>query len=47
MGKLVDRYIRDGVLKEYTLHWNQHAYQTGKSTETEIRYAIACIESDI
>jgi hypothetical protein len=28
MDKLVDKYIKDGVLKEYPLHRNKHAYQT-------------------
>jgi hypothetical protein len=36
MEKLVDRHIRDNALKEYPLHQNQHAYQTGKSTETAL-----------
>jgi hypothetical protein len=34
MEKLVDRHIRDSVLKECSLHQNQQAYQTGKSTKT-------------
>jgi hypothetical protein len=33
MAKFVDRHIRDDVLKEHPIHQNQHAYQTGKSTE--------------
>jgi hypothetical protein len=44
MEKLVDRHIRDGALKEYPLHRNQHAYQTGKSTETALHNVVTCIE---
>jgi hypothetical protein len=40
MEKLVDRHIRDGVLRIYPLHRNQHAYQTGKSTETSLHNVI-------
>jgi hypothetical protein len=41
MEKLVDRHIRDGALKEYPLHRNQHAYQTGKSTETTLHNVVS------
>jgi hypothetical protein len=44
MEKLVDRHIRDGALKEYPLHRNQHAYQIGKSTETALHNVVTCIE---
>jgi hypothetical protein len=47
MEKLVDRHIRDGALKNYPLHRNQHAYQTGKSTETALHNVVTCIESAI
>jgi hypothetical protein len=47
MEKLVDRQIRDGALKEYPLHQNQHAYQTGKSTETALHNVVKCIENSI
>jgi hypothetical protein len=40
MEKLVDRHIRDGVLKIHPLHRNQHAYQTGKSTETALHNVV-------
>jgi hypothetical protein len=43
MEKLLDRHIRDGALKEYPLHRNQHAYQTGKSTETALHNVVTCI----
>lgn len=36
MEKLVDRHMRDSVLKEHPLHQNQHAYQIGRSTENEL-----------
>jgi hypothetical protein len=45
MEKLVDRHIRDGALKEYPLHRNQHAYQTGKSTETTLHNVVIRIEN--
>jgi hypothetical protein len=47
MEKLVDRHIRDGALKEYSLHRNQHAYQIGKSTETALHNVVTCIENAI
>jgi hypothetical protein len=47
MEKLVDMRIRDGALKEYPLHRNQHAYLTGKSTETELHNVVTCIENAI
>jgi hypothetical protein len=33
------------MLKEYPLHQNQHAYQTGKSVETAIHNVVTCIGS--
>lgn len=45
MEKVVDRHVRDGVLKEYPLHKNQCAYQIGKSTETALHNVVTCIES--
>jgi hypothetical protein len=45
MEKLVDRHIRDGALKNYPLHQNQHAYQTGKSTETALHHVVTRIGS--
>jgi hypothetical protein len=47
MQKLVDRHIRDGVLRTYPLHRNPHAYQTGKSTETALHNVVTYIESAI
>jgi hypothetical protein len=45
MEKLVDGHIRDGTLKKYPLHRNQHAYQLGKSTETEMHNVVTHMES--
>jgi hypothetical protein len=45
--KLVERHIRDGSLREYPLHRNQHAYQIGKSTETALHNVVTCIENAI
>jgi hypothetical protein len=47
MEKLVERHIRDGSLREYPLHRNQHAYQIGKSTETAFHNVVTCIENAI
>jgi hypothetical protein len=47
MEKLVYRHIRDGALKNYPLHRNQHAYQTGKSTETALHNVVTHTESSI
>jgi hypothetical protein len=47
MEKLMDRHIRDGALKEYPLHRNQHAYQTGKSTETTMHNVVTHRENAI
>jgi hypothetical protein len=40
MEKLADSHIRNDILKEQPLHRNQHAYQTGKSTETAVHNVI-------
>jgi hypothetical protein len=47
MEKLVDMHIRDGALKNYPLHRNQHAYQRGKSIETVLHHVLTHIESAI
>jgi hypothetical protein len=47
MEKLVDRHIRDSVPKEHPLHQNQHAYHTGKSTETAMHNVVTHIENAI
>lgn len=43
--RLLDFYIRGEVLKKFPLHVNQHAYQTGKSTDTALHQMIRKIES--
>jgi hypothetical protein len=40
MGRLVDRYVRDGVLVVKPLNPNQHAYQAGKSAETALHIRL-------
>jgi hypothetical protein len=47
MEKLVDRHIRDGVLRIHPLHPNQHAYKKGKSTETALYNVVTRIECAI
>jgi hypothetical protein len=44
MEKLVDWHIRDGAVGVHLLHQNQHAYQTGKSTETTLHNVVTHIE---
>jgi hypothetical protein len=44
MEKIVDRHIRDGVLRSQPLHQNQHAYQIGKSTETALHSVLTHVE---
>jgi hypothetical protein len=47
MEKLVERHIRDDSLGKYPLHHNQHAYQTGKFTETALHNVVTRIENAI
>jgi hypothetical protein len=47
MEKLVDTHIKEGTLRTYPQHRNQHAYQTGKSTETAIYSVVTRIENAI
>lgn len=42
--RLLDLYIRGDVLKKHPLHANQHAYQTGKSTDTALHQMTQKIE---
>jgi hypothetical protein len=44
MEKIVDRHIRDGALRFEPLHWNQHAYQIGKSTEAALHNMVTRVE---
>jgi hypothetical protein len=47
MEKLVESNIIDDSLRKYPLHHNQHAYQTGKFTETALHNATTRIENAI
>jgi hypothetical protein len=47
MEKIVDRHIRDRALRVQPLHLNQHAYQTGKSTEMALHNVVTHVESAI
>jgi hypothetical protein len=44
MERLVDRYLRDGVLALRPLHPNQHAYQAGKCVETALHQLVIRVE---
>lgn len=45
LEKLIDRHIRDEVLRDTPLHRNQHAYQSGKSCELAIHELTNRIEN--
>jgi hypothetical protein len=44
MERLVDRFIRDKMAISSPLLLNQHAYQTGKSTETALHQLVVQAE---
>lgn len=44
LERLIDRFLRDGVLKVYRIHPKQHAYQAGKSAEGALHQLIAPID---
>jgi hypothetical protein len=44
MDRLVDRYLRDQALAIVPLHYNQHAYQAGKSVETALHQLVVRVE---
>jgi hypothetical protein len=44
MERLVDRFIRDEILTSSPSHPNQHAYQTGKSTEMVLHQLVVRIK---
>lgn len=44
MEKITDNYIRTVHLKNAPLHKHQHAYQTGKSTESALHHLVTLIE---
>ena len=45
--KLVDRHIRDEILRLRPLHQYQFAYQPGKSTETALHHVITHTEEAV
>ncbi|MCP4831423.1 MAG: hypothetical protein GY886_04310 [Gammaproteobacteria bacterium] len=44
LERLVDRHLRDGPLKRFPLSDRQHAYQTGRSTESALHSFVQGIE---
>jgi hypothetical protein len=44
MEKLLDRHIKDGVLRIRPLHRSHHSYQIGKSTEAALNNVVTRIE---
>lgn len=44
LEKLVDRYLRDGILRSFPIHLRQYAYQPKKSAETALHHLIGKIE---
>lgn len=44
LEKLIDRDLRDRILKTYELHYKQYAYQPKKSAEVALHHLIARIE---
>lgn len=47
LERLIDRHIRDDVLKDSPLQTNQHAYQAGKSVETALHDLVYKIEGTL
>jgi hypothetical protein len=47
LEKLLDRYIRGGVLVEKPLHQNQFAYRAGMSTETALFQVVHRLEKSL
>ena len=45
LERICDRFLREGPLQTYPLHPNQHAYTTGKSTETALHNVVSKIET--
>jgi ribonuclease HI len=44
LERLVDRDLRDGALKRMPLHERQHAYRTGRSTESALHQMVSRVE---
>ena len=47
LEKLLDRYIRNGVLVSKPLHQNQFAYRAGMSTETSLFQVVHRLEKSL
>jgi hypothetical protein len=47
LEKLLDRYIRGGVLVEKPLHQNQFVYRAGMSTETTLFQVVHRLETSL
>lgn len=45
LEKLVNRYLRDGVLQQYKIHPKQHAYQPQKSAESALHQLVGRAEN--
>jgi hypothetical protein len=44
---LVDRHIRDEILRFYVLHLNHFAYQPGKSTGTALQRVVTHLQDSV
>lgn len=44
LEKLIDRHLRDGILRTFTIHPKQYAYQPKKSAETALHHLISKID---
>jgi hypothetical protein len=47
LEKIIDRYIRDGVLVEKPLHQNQYAYRAGMATEIPLFQVVKRLEKSL
>lgn len=47
LEKILDRDLRDTTLSTAPIHTNQHAYQTGKSTESALHQLVSKVETAI
>lgn len=47
MKTVLDRHLRDRILVRRLIHQNQHAYQKGKSCNTDIHELVSKIEQAI
>ena len=47
MEKIIDSYLRNGVLKRQPLNEYQFAYQSGKSTDTALHHLVQKVENTL